>query len=150
MLSITSPQDSALFDAIAWSRQRPSRTIAAVRVTARRFIDFDGTITDENGAPRERLCGLPVEVLLAQEPFIIATWNPVAAVAHFDRFARLPRPLLVMAPPTAWFDDVGDVGKDFAPLGITGALIIDDLGPRGLINAPGCRVIGPLDALHFP
>lgn len=144
------PQDSALFDSVAWSLQRPSRVIAAVRITARRFIDFDGTLTDECGLPRQLLCGLPVARLLAQEPFIIATWNPTAAVAHFDRFPDLPRPLLVMAPPPAYFDFSDDVGKDFATLGIAGALIIDDLAPRGLIHAPGCRVIGPLDALPLP
>jgi hypothetical protein len=146
-LLFANPQDSALFDAATWSRQRPSRVIAAVRLTARRFIDFDGTLTDEFGFPRQLLCGLPVTRLLAQEPFIIATWNPPAAAAHFDRFADLPRPLLIMSPPPTYFEFAEDVGKDFAALGITGALIIDDLAPRGLIHAPGCRVIGPLDAL---
>jgi hypothetical protein len=141
------PQDSALFDAVTWSLQRPSRVIAAVRITARRFIDFDGTLTDEYGRPRAMLCGVPVDRLLSEEPFIIATWNPVAARTYFDEHSRLPRPLLIMAPPITYFPDLEDVGKDFEALGITGALIIDDYGPRGLIHAPGCRVIGPFDAI---
>jgi hypothetical protein len=113
----------------------------------RRFIDFDGTIVDDQRRPRSHLCQVPIGEFFAQAPYVIATWNRPAAEAYFAKYVELARPVCIIAPPMLYLEERCDVAKDFEALGVTDALIVDDFGPKGLIHAPGCRVIGPDEPL---
>lgn len=113
----------------------------------RRFIDLDGTISTHAGRfVRPSLRGKPVAEFLAEEPFIVQTWNPEGAIMFFaERYPDYPKPLLVIVVPGFPFtngEGMPDIGKDFEALGITGVTIIDDWPPSDF-NAPGCVILPP-------
>ena len=65
----------------------------------RRFIDFDGTIAEGHRRPRDEILGTPLAEFLAEEPFIVQTWNPGGAKIFFEvLFPDLPKPEMVVVP----------------------------------------------------
>jgi hypothetical protein len=113
----------------------------------RRYVDLDGTIATRAGRfVRPSLRGKTVAEFLAEEPFIVQTWNPEGAIMFFaERYPEYPKPILIIFPPGFPFINAEgreDIGKDFAALGITGATIIDDWPPSDF-NAPGCAILPP-------
>lgn len=112
-------------------------------------MDFDETLADFSGRPIIPLGSL--STFLAEEPFVVQTWNPEGAITFFrERFTELPQPLLIIDPPSfrgpantvvvnGEPEEWASVGKDFSALGITGATIFDDWPPE-LIRAPGCTI----------
>lgn len=129
---------------------------AAIIKNTRRFIDFDETIYDNNQKrPFELLCGKPLIDFLREEPFIIQTWNPNAAINFFERSPKLPQPLLVIEPPSVflthepiWSEELNKLitwtlAKNFEEFGFKDKIIIDDFVSGRGIHAPGCTLIAP-------
>ncbi len=119
---------------------------------AERFVDFDNTLAyyPQPGTGHTALfatiCGVPTHQFLKERPYIIQTWtyrrNLNAYLESFFTSVALPPPLLVICPPSTTIDGHPCM-KDFAALGLTGILIIDDEpGPHD-IHAPGCTVVSP-------
>lgn len=150
--------DDDLLDFVAWPNPATltGKRVREIIKSVRRFIDFDQTISDDNGwTGRDLLCGKLLHEFLAEEPFIIQTWNPAGARDFFfekGRFASLPRPRLILDPPNKVIETFTVVvngedeerfkfAKDFEALGITGVQIIDDM-PH-LVHAPGCVIVLP-------
>jgi len=120
--------------------------IEAIR-SVRRLVDFDGTITLPGKLEgRGRIRGRLLEDFLAEEPYVVQTWNPLAAVLFFtEQRPELAKPLLILITPMLDVMDGGRlvaVGKDFAPFGISGVDIFDDMLPEH-IRAPGCAILPP-------
>lgn len=146
----------ALLASIRWKNGvRDEDVLSTIRST-RRFVDFDGTIADElTGVRRELLCRVPLMTFLAEEPFVVQTWNSRGALAFFEFHTDLPRPRLVIKPPSRFKGEMpaaeGEVSwlagsatiKDFEALGFTGKIIIDDWAAINRIHAPGCTIVHP-------
>lgn len=120
--------------------------IEAIR-GVRRLIDFDGTITlPGSRKARGSIRGTPLREFLAEEPYVVQTWNPDAAVRFFieDR-PELARPLMILVAPMLDVVVDGDlvaIGKDLSLFGAAGAAIFDDMRPEH-IHAPGCVILPP-------
>ena len=152
--------DDALLKCLRWPQVLEPTEIRARLAQARRYIDFDETLTDEiTDRLRGTFCGKPLHAFLAEEPFVLQTWGSSGSRGAIATFLRrrpdLPQPLLIVAPTKVavgardlWFDPCeldrefcGShwVWKDLAALGITSGVVYDDW--RGHIWAPGCEVI---------
>lgn len=152
--------DDALLKCLRWPQVLEPSEIRARLAQARRYIDFDGTLTDEvTDRLRETFCGKPLHAFLAEEPFVLQTWGSSGSRGAIATFLRrrpdLPQPLLIVAPTKVavatrdlWFDPCeldpefcGShwVWKDLAALGITSGIVYDDW--RDHVWAPGCEVI---------
>lgn len=112
-----------------------------------RFIDFDQTIASYAGeVARPILRGKPATEFLAEEPYIVQTWNPDGAIKFFtQKFTFYPKPRLIILPPSFRFiTKEGDhnIGKNFSAFCIIGKIIIDDMSPEK-IYAPGCVILHP-------
>lgn len=132
---------------VSWPRTDfTSAEIRKIFAQANRFIDFDGTIAVGGTRMKPSIRGRPVPEFLAEEPFVIQTWNETGAKEFFTSlYPELPQPLLIMLVPA--FESVSSVGgnhigKNFAALRLTGKTIIDDL-PFLMIHAPDCQVLHP-------
>ncbi|MDO8493475.1 MAG: hypothetical protein Q7S19_02955 [bacterium] len=112
-----------------------------------RFIDFDQTIAMKAGRiARPTLRGKPTAEFLAEESYIVQTWNPDGAVEFFTkRYPEFPKPVLIMMVPMFRFESPQqghNLGKNFAALSITGKTIIDDFLAEEM-HAPGCIILQP-------
>lgn len=118
--------DREIVEIVRWPRDlRDPASIRTVLASVRRFIGYDEVLVDALGRPRALE---EIQTFLAEEPFIIQTWNSGPAIHFFEvRFPELPQPLLVIKPPH--FDMVTDGrrirGKDFTRLGLADAEIYD-------------------------
>ena len=156
--------DEELVGRVRWPTGLDAQTVRLILTQVTRYIDFDGTITDESigsphsgriGGPRGTICGMPLAAFLAQEPFVIQTGGAEGAIPFFQRRPTLPQPLLIIAPPMIsartddlWFDPAhvyptfdgsAWLWKDLAALGIERGEVYDDW--RGHVWAPGCTII---------
>jgi len=169
-MPLTCPVSRVLTDEELLTRVRSpilglgAKDIRQALLQAERYIDFDGTITDETigsrhsgriGAPRKTFCGVPLAAFLAQKPYVIQTGGAEGAVPFFERRPHLHQPLLIIAPPLIsvathdlWFDPAqvdptfdgsAWVWKDLAAMGITRGEVYDDW--KGHVFAPGCAII---------
>lgn len=139
--------DNELLRQVAWP-ERGSCTAEHIREMLRstgRYVDLEGTIAAAPDLrPVATVRGSPLSAFLAEVPYVCQTWNPMGAVAFFERNPDLMRPVLVIAVPV--FVDISSAGpgfgKDFTIFGITNAEIVDDL-PAECIRAPGCTLLRP-------
>jgi hypothetical protein len=140
---------SHLQELVVWPEE--VRSLAADQVVervsrVRRLIDFDGTIAEKGTMePRLSLRGRPLAETLAEEPYLVQTFNPVMALRFFELNPLLPPPVMVIVAPTRLDEAAASLpegGKDFRDLGLCGKEIIDDLDAEAIL-APDCEVVAP-------
>ncbi|MFH1098902.1 MAG: hypothetical protein V1723_03210 [Candidatus Uhrbacteria bacterium] len=150
--------DEELRRCVHWPRPIPdTESIRRILRTVRRFIDLDGTLIVEGGRIRPVFDGVPTPEFLAEEPYVIQTWNPDDAVQIVDTSPDLPPPVLIIQPPLVRIccgvivrspeqhrhggqrHDSEKAAKDFEALGVAGVTIYDDTPEY--VHAPGCTII---------
>lgn len=150
--------EEKLHECVMWPMGKfTSAEIRKILNDTRRFIDCDQTIflniqRPETDPPtpvlNRTLRGKPLEDFLREEPFVVHTWGTFAVPLFTEWLpATFPKPLLIIGVPAFRFKNAEgehDLGKNFASLGITKGMIIDDMEPEA-IHAPGCIILPPND-----
>ncbi len=167
--------DERLVRATLWPLGLSAHEIRERIAAAERYVDYDGTLAAWNPKPsrlRDPFCGRPLREFLAERPYLVHTqgahgfrvWTFVPESRHEmepDLAASypglipedpLPRPLLVIIPPTAFQPRASDEEphgeddpdgqrqyKDLYAIGVRRGEVYDDLGAR--VYAPGCTII---------
>lgn len=174
----SSRTDEELVRATWWPLGLSAAEIRERIAAAERYIDYDDTLAlwkREGSRLRDPFCGKPLRTFLAEKPFLIQSqgghrfnvWTFIeerrheipddmrtsSAVRGFLPDDPLPRPLLVICPPTIFMPrpadepfsealcDAGELRqyKDLYAIGVRRGEVYDDLGP--CVYAPGCTVI---------
>lgn len=149
--------DEELVRIVFWPEGLSATEIREMFRRVRRYIDLDWTIAFRGGSVvAQVICGRPLVEFLEEEPFIVHSHGSNAVPFFTEHFPDLPKPEAIIFPPLCrfigplvWEDDyVGHSGKDFEALGVTGAVIIDDMMPYR-IHAPGCTVVQPYEGSPY-
>lgn len=171
----TALTDEWIVRATMWPLGLSAGEIRERIAAAERYVDYDGTLADwdpERPRLRDPFCGRSLREFLAERPYLVHTqgahefrvWTFVPELRHEmdpDLAASyaglvpeepLPRPLLVIVPPSAFqprapdeepHSEDGPDGrrqyKDLYAIGVRRGEVYDDLGER--VYAPGCTII---------
>jgi hypothetical protein len=144
---MTLRDDESLLQYVWWPKnpRKSAGEVRAILDRVQRFVDFDGTIVGDGMVPRGKILGRPLAEFLAEQAYVIQTWNPDGARKFFgEMFPEFSQPELILVPESLVEGDAMPdfVGKNFAALGVTDKIIIDDALDCE-IYAPGCAVLKP-------